>query len=116
MSTIALTYQAVQRKITAVSLPSINWKALCVAMAAFVAVTLVLYVYQINALTGGTYLIKNYNKQLAALTEKNKQLEGQFAQMDFLSTAMSQAQVLNFQKITEVTYVQMPNNSLAQAK
>lgn len=116
MSTIALTYQTVQRKITAVSLPQINLKGLCVAITTLVGVALVLYVYQINALTGGTYLIKNYSKQLAVLIEEHKQLESQSVQSDFLGTALGKAQALNFQKITGVKYLQLPNNSLAQAK
>lgn len=114
MSTIALTYQVVHRTITSVPLPIINWKALYGVMITLAVVLLVAYVYQINALTGGTYLIRNYNKQVTALIEEHKSLESKFAEADFLGTAMNQAYALNFQKITDVTYLQMVDNSVAK--
>jgi len=61
-------------------------------------------------------VIKNYNKQIAALSEENKTLEINFASSSFLAKSIAQAQAQNFQKTTAVTYVQILENSLGLAR
>ena len=67
MTTLALTYTRIQKKvqtgISSVGLPVINWKAVCCAGFFTCLALLVFYVWQINDLTRGSYTINSYEKQ-----------------------------------------------------
>ena len=117
MTTIALTYTRLQKKvqlgIDSVDLPIVNWKMVCF-LGFFVAFSLlVFYVWQINDLTRGYYLINSYNKQISKLSDENKNLQISFAESSFLDHAMEKIQALNFIKTTAVKYIQIPDNSVA---
>ena len=120
MTTIALNYLKVQRKIqtkvNSVSLPEINWKAVCFVGSFMSLALLVFYVWQINDLTRGSYVINNYEKQISKLSEENKNLEISFAEDSFLGQALLKIQALNFQKTTSVKYIQILDGSVAAAK
>lgn len=81
-----------------------------------VPVLLVLYVLQVRTLITGSYLINNYRTQLSALSEENKNLQVSFAENSFLGSALEKIEDLNFQKVTAVRYIQMPESYLAKAK
>jgi len=80
------------------------------------AVMLVIYVVLINNLTQGSYLIKNYNKQMDTLLTQNKNLQTSFAESGFLGNVQDRVQALSFEKTTQITYVQLLDNSLGMAK
>ncbi|MCX6721532.1 MAG: hypothetical protein NT026_02965, partial [Candidatus Staskawiczbacteria bacterium] len=63
---------AVLRRIESIELPSVNWKLFCIAGFVICVVLLVFYVWQVNDLTKGFYLINNYEKQINDLTKENK--------------------------------------------
>lgn len=79
---------------------------------------LVFYVWQVQDLTRGSYLINNYEKQISKLSDENKNLEVSFAENDFLGQALLKVQALNFQKVipSSVKYIQIPDNSVAMDK
>lgn len=116
MTTLALTYKGIHQKITSLSLPTINWKLISLLSILFFVAMLVSYVFLVNQLTGGVYLIKNYNKEISTLSKENRILETNFAESGFLGQVNQKAKNLNFEKTTEVTYVQVRDTSLAQAK
>ena len=74
---------------------------------------LIFYVWQINDLTKGSYLINNYEKEISKLNLENKNLEVSFAENSFMGQALSKIQALNFQKTTSVKYIQVLDNSVA---
>jgi hypothetical protein len=119
MTTATLSFYRVQKnlqaKISSVSFPSINWKAVCFAGFFMSLALLVFYVWQINDLTRGSYLINSYEKQISKLSEENKNLEISFAESSFLGQALNKIQALNFQKTTSVKYIQILDNSVATA-
>lgn len=78
-------------------------------------VLLFFYVWQINALTKGSYLITSYEKQISKLTQENKNLQVSFAERSFWGQALQKMQALNFQKVGNVTYIQILDNSVATA-
>ena len=80
MTTLTLTYRAAQKKIGAVALPTLNWKLLYVLLAVAVASMVVFYIYLVNDLTRGSYLIKNYNRDIDAALAENRILETDFAE------------------------------------
>jgi|SRR5579863_9847551 len=113
-TTLRLHSQAARHKSSAISAISINWKLVyACAMLASLAM-LVFYIYQVNQLTRGAYAIRGYNNQISSLAGENTNLEAQFAQSDFLAGVAQQAQALGFEKTTNVAYVQIMQNSLAE--
>lgn len=118
MTTLALTYTRIQKKvqtgIDSVDLPLVNWKLVCLAGFSICLGLLVFYVWQINALTRGSYLINDYQKQITKLSDKNKNLQISFAENSFLGQALEKIHALNFQKTTSVKYIQVPDNFLAK--
>ena len=116
MTTVALTYRGIHQKVKALSLPTLNWKLISLLGILFLVAMLVSYVFLVNELTKGVYLIKNYNKELSSLTKIHKVLETNFAESGFLGKVTQRAKTLNFEKTTQVTYVQLLDNTLAQAK
>lgn len=117
MTTIALTYTKFQKKvqsgIDSVELPSVNWKAVCFAGFFIGLFLLIFYIWQINDLTRGSYLINNYQKQISKLSDENKNLQVSFAENSFLGQALAKIQALNFRKTTSVKFIQIPDNSVA---
>jgi hypothetical protein len=75
-------------------------------------VLLVFYVWQINGLTKGYYLINSYENQISKLTEANKELQVSSAENSFLGSALIKIQALNFQKNILVKYIQIPDSSI----
>jgi len=119
MATATVGYLRVQKniqsKIGSMSLPSINWRTVCLTGILMSSALLVFYVCQINDLTKGYYTINGYQKQINMLSEENKNLEISFAENSFLGQALLKIQALNFQKNSSVKYIKILDNS-AEAK
>lgn len=120
MYTIALHYSAIQKKIKnkvkVAVFPKINWKIICFAMFFVCLSLLVYYVWQVRYLTGGSYMVNSYEKQIAQLLNEKKELEVNFAESSFLGQVQQKIRDLNFEKTTSVQYIQLPDNYLASAK
>ena len=117
MTTAVLGYSKIQKRIQSrvesASLPEVNWKIICVAGFLASLVLLIFYVWQINGLTRGSYLINIYEKQISRLSDENKNLQFSFAESSFLGEVLAKTQALNFQKVTSVKYIQILDNSVA---
>ena len=117
MTTATIGYLKVQKEIQArissIDIPQINWKAFCFAGLFLCLSLLIFYVWQINNLTHGSYLLNNYEKQISSLSAENKNLEVSFAESSFLGQALTKIQALNFQKVTftSVKYLQILDSS-----
>jgi len=120
MTTATLTHAQIQRnayrKSKAVELPRINWMVVFVIGAIACSFLLFFYIYQINVLTKGTYLISNYKNSIDKILEENKKLEVNFAENSFLGEVLIKTRELNFEKTTAVKYIQVLESSLAKAK
>lgn len=111
MTTIAL-----QHKLRAISLPAVNFKFVYMLAVVVLFLMLVFYVYSINTLTGGSYVIKGYNKTVDQLQQENNSLEAGFAASGFMGSAQQKARVMGFEKTTQVTYIEIMGGDLAQAR
>jgi len=112
MTTATLNYL----KVDSMSMPKIDWKVICLAGFVLTFMALVFYVWQINYLTKGYYLINGYEKQISQLSSENKNLQVSFAENGLLNQVSQEAQVMNFEKVTSVKYMQISDNSVATAK
>lgn len=115
MTTATLSFyraqKSLQAKIDSIDLPRINWKSVCLT-GFFVGLALsIFYVWQINDLTKGFYLMNSYENQISKLSDENKNLEISFAENSFLGQALVKIKALNFQKTTSVKYIQILDNS-----
>ena len=115
MTTTAIRYRAMQHKVASLPFPKIHWKAVSLAGLVCSLVMVVWYIYLINDMTRGSYVVRNYNKQIYTLTEQNRVLETNFAQTGFLGSIQEKVKALSFEKTTQVNYIQLLNVSLAVA-
>jgi hypothetical protein len=74
---------------------------------------LVFYIFQVNALTRETYLIKNYEKNLAQLSSESETLKVDFSKVNSLTNLENYLQNGNFEKVTQVKYIQILESSVA---
>ena len=77
---------------------------------------LLYYVFGVNELTKGSYLIKNYQKEITKLSEENAILETSFADISFLENVQEKAKELSFEKTKSVKYIQVVGGELVSAK
>lgn len=116
MTTTTLKYRSVQDKIAILSFPKINWKLIYFCGGLFLLVTLIFYVFAINELTKGTYLIKKYNKDVDILLQENRILEANAAKTVFLEDLEFRAKSLGFERTAEVKYLQIVENYLGMVR
>ena len=122
MTTAALSlgYRAINHKIknkmTSAGVIKINWKLFYFLALSLSLVMLVSYIFMVNQLIQGAYVIKNYNKDIKVLLAENTELLASFAEVDFLGSVQERAKALSFQKTTGVKYLQILQSPLAQAK
>lgn len=77
-----------------------------------IAGLLVFYIFQINTIVRGTYLIKDYETNLNKVSQENKILENNLAQSNSLGNIESLAKSLNYEKVGEVRYIQIMGSSV----
>ena len=114
MTTISLSRHIIVDRLASVNFPRINWKIVYLSGILLFLPMLVFYVYSINQLTSGVYLIKNYEKEINLLLEENKILETNFTKTSLLGQVVSRAKELSFEKTTNIKYVQILESSLAK--
>lgn len=107
MTTLALSYRAIHNKIKSADLPRVPWKFWYAVGLVFLLAMVVLYIYGINELTKGAYLIKSYNREISKLSDENGMLEATFAESGFLESVQQRVKALGFEKTTQVTYVEL---------
>ncbi len=115
-TTLHANNRALYHKIPVLGAIKINWKLFYLSAIAASLAMLIMYIYMVNQLIQGAYVIKNYNKDVAALLKENKVLEVNFAESGFLAGVQEKARELSFEKTTGVTYIKVLQNSLAEAK
>jgi len=114
MTTITLNHRAIYNRISLISLPKVSWKLFYLFGILLLSLILVFYIFSVNELTKGVYLIKNYNKEISGLLQENKILGNNFANSSFLAKTQEKAKELSFEKTKNIKYVQILENSLVQ--
>ncbi|MBI2053881.1 MAG: hypothetical protein HYT36_00905 [Candidatus Staskawiczbacteria bacterium] len=93
-----------------ISFLKLNWKIISAFFLFSAMALLVFYIYGINELTKGAYMIKNYEKQMNTLSLKNKNLQVDFAKTGFLGNLEAKTRELSFEKTKTVKYIQMQDS------
>lgn len=96
----------------------LDWKIFYGSVLFFIMALMLFYIFGINELTGGAYFIKNYEKQISALSLKNKDLQVELAKTGFLGNLEAKTRELSFEKTKTVKYIQMQgsDNHIVTAK
>ena len=79
-------------------------------------ILLVFYIFQVNALTKETYLIKSCEKKLSQLSRENETLEVNFSKASSLSNIGNYLQSQNFEKVSQVKYIYILEGSVAASR
>ncbi|KKP32338.1 MAG: hypothetical protein UR22_C0013G0010 [Parcubacteria group bacterium GW2011_GWC2_32_10] len=115
-----LAYSLSKVKTISLALPEINWKKFYIIgvlmTISLIFLSLLFYVFGVNELTKGSYLIKNYQKEITKLSAENARLETNFAEIGFLENVQEKAKDLSFEKTKEVKYIQIVGGELVSAK
>jgi hypothetical protein len=93
-----------------------NWDKVCFVGFILCSLLLFFYIYQINILTSGTYLISKNKSSIGEISKENKELEVLFAENNYLEKILSRIEDSDFQKTVSIKYIQIMDNSLANAK
>jgi len=75
---------------------------------------LVLYVFQINALTGESYLLTKQEKKLTEIKKESEILKIDFAKANSLANIENYFQNRGFEKTNEVKYIRILETSVAE--
>jgi len=108
MNTIAISTSR------AISLPKINWKLLIFLGFCTMLFFSVLYIFQINQMIEKSYLIRSYEKEMIQLTQENKNLEVNLAQISYIENIQQRAKELNFASVKTIKYIEALDESLAK--
>lgn len=103
-----LKIHALERKALA-----LNWNVMMrLGIVAIVFFSL-LYVFQVNKLAKGYYLVNKYEKTASQLQEENRDLQVSLANNSVLDKISEKVQSMNFQPNTSVKYIYILDDSLA---
>lgn len=114
MTTQTIVQSISLQKVLSIRLPRVNWKFFMLFGFCVVLFFSVLYVFQINQMIRGGYVIKSYQKQVDDLIGKNKNLEVNLAQISYLENIQNKAKELNFGQVKTIKYIQILDSSLAK--
>jgi len=73
----------------------------------FIIALLGLYVFQVNDVARGTYLIKQYERQLSVIAQENSGLKINFSKSNSLDNIEALAKSLDFEKAGGAKYIQI---------
>lgn len=90
----------------------LNLKVFLILNLILITGLLVFYIFQINENIKNTYLIENYKGNLNKISQENKILENNLLKSNSLINIETLAENLNFEKMTDVRYIQMMGSSV----
>jgi len=96
----------------------LNWKRAFKVSAVFSFIFSVIFlgflIFQLNSEASERYLISRYEKNLDQLTKESQDLEVKFSKANSIRGASDLALKLNFEKISQVSYIKLPANKVVK--
>ena len=93
-----------------------NKNILILAAISVVFSLLVSYIFQINNLVSKSYSLQSYQKNIEKISLENDKMESNLAGAGSLQNAEVRISELGFEKITKIHYIQILENTVAQAQ
>jgi cell division protein FtsB len=82
-------------------------KMVLISGIGLIILLLVVYLYQLNAVTQISFAAVNYEKQIEELAQENKNLEKSVSGLSSLASVETLIQSLDYEKVQQVYYLQM---------
>lgn len=114
MTAVSIKSRSINNKIKTISLPQLNWNMVYILGILLCFSLFLFYIINVNHLTGGAYLIKDYNKKISNLAKENRNMEANFAETGLLEEIHYKVNELGFERISKINYVEILNVSLAR--
>lgn len=76
-------------------------------MSILITTLLIFYIFQINAITKDFYVLKTHQKQLAELSQENKNIEMSYSQTNSLKNIESLVKTLDYRKVEKIHYIRV---------
>ena len=93
-----------------------NKKILILAALSIIFYLLVSYIFQINNLVSKSYSLQSYQRNIEKISSENDKMELNLAGVRSLQNAEVRISELGFEKITKIHYIQILENTVAQAQ
>lgn len=113
MQTISLS-AGFGKEISSIRLPSFSFKFLFKLGFASIVFLSIIYVFQMNAILKGTYLINSYDKKINSLSLENEKLEIKSLNGNSLAEIEALANSYNFEKTGEVEYIKLLDSQVVK--
>lgn len=108
-----MSTQVLIQSISEINLPKINLRKLFILGTIFISALIIFYIFQISKITKSTFLISEYEKEVANLSQQNKDLEAGLFYGNSLSSLETAINKLNYEKINKVHYIQIMDSEVA---
>jgi len=112
MTTYILNPSVFYNRLCLIKLPKLNLRIFWILGCLLILSLSVFYVFQINEITKGGYLTKNYLKEIDNLSQKSQALEINFARISSLAIVSEKVGTLNLEKVEKIKYIQILEGSL----
>lgn len=105
--------QVISQKLVAFSFPQFDLRRAWIVLAAVVISLLVFYIYQIKEATKFGFYVFQYEKEIAMLSQENKNLEVNFSQNNSLANLENLLKRANYEKVSQMRYIHILEGQVA---
>ena len=112
MTTYILNPSVFYNRLCLIKLPKLNLRIFWILGCFLVLSLSVFYVFQINEITKGGYLTKNYLKKINSLSQESQSLEINFASTSSLAIVSEKVGTLDLERVERIKYIQILEGSL----
>jgi len=108
--------QVISQKLVLPKIGKVSLRKFLLLNVAFIAFSLMFYMFQNNEMVRNTYLTKDMEGKISKISQENAFLEKNILKSNSLSFIETSAQKLNFEKVGEIKYIQIMDNKVVRAK
>jgi hypothetical protein len=96
----------------------LRWKLAFRTFAVFIFIGTIVFsgflIFQVNMEASERYLVGKYENKLDQLIKENQDLEVKFSKANSINGALGLAQKINFEKITQISYIKLAANKVVK--
>ena len=108
-----IVLNAYSEKLDFVVLPRINLRKIFIPGLILVGSLIIFYIFQINEVTKTSFLIYKQEAEIAAVSQQILDLEAGLSAENSLISLENIFHELNYEKVSKVHYIQVPDNGVA---
>jgi len=112
MTTYILTRSIFQKELFLLKSSKLNLKLFWILGSILILTLFASFIFQTSTLTNQTYLLKNYEEELVTLSQKSKNLEIKFLEINSLTNIDKLVKEFNFEKVKNPSYIKILRTSV----